>query len=66
MTEIFKNIPEEVKKQARFWADMALLQPNFLDGAKMMSEYVNSCKNEEEREFVDFYFKMRMEKINER
>lgn len=63
MIEIYGDIPQKVRDQAKFWADMALNQPNLYDGAKMMSEYANSCESEEEKEFVDFYFRLRLEQF---
>ena len=63
MVELFSEIPQEVKDAAKFWVDMALRQNNPIDGVKMISEFINSCNNKEEKEFVDFYFNMRMEQL---
>ena len=63
MKELFTDVPEIVRAQARFWVEMGLRQRNPLDGLKMISEYANSCSNEEEKAFVDFYFHMRMEQL---
>lgn len=66
MIEIFDNIPDDVKRRAKMVFDLALhlhtptAMASFLDG------YANSCQNEEEHEFVNFYFNMRMaELLNE-
>jgi hypothetical protein len=63
MTELFANIPDHIKQQAKAWVDLALHQINLFDGAKMIKEYHDSCFTEEEKEFVDFYFRMRMEQL---
>lgn len=65
MTEIYENIPEQVRQQAKFWVDMALLQHSIPTAIRMVNEYINSCANEEEQEFVDFYFRSRMESLLE-
>ena len=64
MIEIYANIPQTIREQAKFWADMALSQKNGFDAARMMNEYLNSCENEEEKDFVNFYFKLRIAELN--
>ena len=63
MVELFENIPEEAKKRAEFVFDMALRQNDMLNAVKILNEYTNSCVDEEEQEFVEFYFKMRLEEL---
>jgi len=63
MTELFTEIPEEVKTNAKFIFDLAMIQPSLLDAVKMLDSYTNSCINQEEKEFCDFYFNMRMEQL---
>ena len=63
MVEIFPNVSEQVRQQAKFWVDLALQQKNLYTAARMVSEYANSCFNDEEKDFVDFYFKMRLEEL---
>lgn len=63
MTELFTNIPEHVKQQAKAWVDLAFHQTNLLDGAKMIKEYHDACFTDEEKDFVDFYFRMRLEQL---
>lgn len=67
MQELFPNIPEVVRKNAEFIFDMALRQKNLLSTIKVLNEYTNTCASDEEKEFVEFYFNMRMEQmLNER
>ena len=63
MTEIFTNIPEEVKQQTELIANFifSTLEPEA--GLKFIESYIASCKNAEEKEFIRFYFNMRMEQL---
>lgn len=63
MTELFANIPRAVRLVTQFWAEVALAQPDMKDTIRMMDEYYNSCTDEEEKEFVNFYFNMRMQQL---
>lgn len=71
MVELFANVSKKVKDEIKFWVDIAMLNPNPMDGAKEILAYQNTLKTEEEKDFVDFYFNMRMlqeredEKLNE-
>lgn len=62
--EIFTEIPEDVKDKTKFWFEVAFSQINIADTIRMLKEYRNSCENEYERDYVDFYFNMRMAQIN--
>ena len=63
MIELFPNVPGYVREQAKFWVDFALKQKNPFEGAKMVSNFANSCQTEEDKEFVNFYFNLRLEQI---
>lgn len=63
MTEIFANIPEEVKKQTQLVANFIFSQLEPESGLKFIENYISSCENEEERDFIRFYFNMRMEQL---
>ena len=63
MIEIFEDISQEIKDQASFVFEMALLQPNLLSAVNVLKNYTNTCRNEREKEFVEFYFNMRMENL---
>ena len=56
MVEIFTNIPEEVKKQTELVANFifSTLEPEA--GLRFMESYISSCENEEEKDFIRFYF----------
>ena len=63
MIEIFDNIPTKVKENAEMVFDLALHFHSPTAIAKFLDEYANSCQNEEEHEFVNFYFNMRMAQL---
>ena len=63
MVEIFANIPEEIREQTRLIANFIFSQLEPEAGLKFMESYISSCQNEEEKEFVRFYFNMRLEQL---
>ncbi len=63
MNEIFSDIPEEVKIKTKLFFELAMAQPRITDAINTLKEYRDTCKNEEEKEFVDFYFNMRFEQM---
>lgn len=63
MVEIFTDIPEEVKEQTTLVANFIFSQFGPEAGLNFMKSYISSCQNEEEKKFVRFYFKMRMEQL---
>lgn len=63
--ELFPNIPQDVRDRTKLIADFALMQNDAISAVKILSEYANTCINEEEQEFVDFYFNMRFEQLKE-
>ena len=63
MIEIFKDIPEEVREQTTLVANFIFSQLEPEAGLKFMDSYIASCENEAEKEFIRFYFNMRLEQI---
>lgn len=63
MIEIFTNIPEEVKRQTELVANFIFSNFKPEVGLKFMESYLTSCENEEEKDFIRFYFNMRMEQL---
>ena len=63
MIELFSNVSNAVKENAEFIFEMAMRQKNLYESAKILQNFVSLIEDEEEREFVDFYFNMRMEKL---
>ena len=63
MTEIFEDIPDKVKKQAEFVFNMAMRSSTFLGAVNALKNYTDTCVSDREREFVEFYFKTRIEQF---
>lgn len=63
MIEIFDNIPMSVKMDTELIFKIATMQKDVIAAAKMLNDYVNSCKNLEEKEYADFYFQMKFEEL---
>lgn len=63
MIEIFDTIPEEIKKSTETIFNIALMQKSVSAAAKLLNNYVESCINDEEREFANFYFQMKFEEL---
>jgi len=40
---------------------MAMRQKNLLSATRMLNDYTNTCFNDEEKDFINFYFNVRME-----
>jgi len=65
MTELFTELPDNVKRQAEKFVDMTLQNDDPFDIVNILNEYTNSCQSEEEREFVQFYINMRLEEMKD-
>lgn len=65
MKEIFNNISQRTKEQVRFWVNVALTKENPIDAAKVISNFSKTLKTEEEQNFLDFYFNMRLLQLKE-
>lgn len=61
MIEIFSNVSQKAKDNAQFIFDMAMRQKNITDMIDVMNTYTSTCEDENERNFIEFYFNMRME-----
>jgi len=63
MTELFTELPDNVKRQAEKFVDITLQNDDPFDIVNILNEYTESCQSEEEREFVQFYINMRLEEM---
>ena len=63
MIELFTNIPEEVKTQTELVANFVFNTFDPESGLKFIQNYISSCQDEEEQEFIRFYFNMRLEQF---
>ena len=65
MIELFANIPKEVKEQTEVVANFVFLNFEPEPGLKFIQSYISSCEDEDERDFVRFYFNTRLEQLLE-
>lgn len=63
MIELFTNIPKEIKIQTELVANFVFNTFDPESGLKFIQSYISSCQDEEERDFVRFYFSMRLEQL---
>lgn len=63
MTEIFENIPEYIKRQTECIVELALHQKDLMSTIGVLKNYRETCSSEEEQDFLDFYFSLRMEQL---
>lgn len=64
MMELFSNVSKTLKDKTKFWVEIALSGSNPKEGAQQILAFKNSLKAEE-RDYVDFYFNMRMLQLRE-
>lgn len=63
MTELFKNITSEFRKQAETVFNIAISQKNLINAAKVLDNFIKTITDEEKIKFLNFYFNLRMEEI---
>ena len=63
MIEIYKNIPDYVKTLTDFWVNRAIKCNNPILAVTMISNFKSQLLTQEEKDFVDFYFDMKMEQL---
>ena len=68
MVEIFQNVREEVKQTADTAWQLALAQKNPMKAAEFLNQvtrYYENIYTDEEMDFLQFYFNMKMEMIKD-
>ena len=65
MIELFQDIPEFIRVQTKFWVEKALREKDPVRAVQIVKEYRDSCFNDRQREFVDFYFNLELMKLKE-
>lgn len=61
MRELFADIPEHIKILTNFWIELALQQKNPYAGAKMVQDFIDSCSNDRDKDYIDFCFRTKLE-----
>lgn len=55
MEELFQNIPVYRKNEIAFWVNQSFTSPTGKEGAEKLMQ-LRASLNEEEQEFMDFYW----------
>ena len=63
MTEIFENVSSEMKQMISSFIDIALASVDPKKIPKLISDFVNIMPTEEAANFVDFYFRLKLEEL---
>lgn len=63
MIELFKEIPIEIKDMITKIIDYTFDNFELQQCAEIVAEFANSCTVEEEKNFIDFYFTLKMEQL---
>lgn len=62
MTEIFNGINDTFKSRVDFIYDMMLHQNTIVQAMQDLKNFSDTC-TEEQKDFIDFYLKLQMEKM---
>lgn len=65
MTELFENVPQGTRDKVKFWIERAMCEPTPEKGAAMLMQFRDSLLTEEEKDYLDFAFAVRMAMKNE-
>ena len=59
MIELFPDVTTTFKKQTKFLVDLAVKQENILKATKMIKDFSDTCINESEKDFIQFYLHLK-------
>lgn len=65
MTELFETLPQEMQDMITSYIDMALIAVEPMKLPELISQFADTMPTEEASEFVDFYFKLRLEELRD-
>ena len=63
MIELFASMPNNLKIQIQKFIDGILNKYDLIEAVKIIADFSNSCSSEEEQDFIDFYFNIKMEQL---
>lgn len=63
MTEIFADVSESFKTRTACAFDLAARQKNIVKMVNLLKEYTEYCITDDEKDFVEFYFNLKMEQM---
>lgn len=64
MIELYENIPVEIKQQLEQLVDLTFKTFNLFQAKAFFKSYIESCQNEEEKDFLKFLVTLKMETYN--
>lgn len=62
--ELFSNINTEIKQAIQTLVDTAIASSNFLEAQKILIQTKQLLNSDEDRQFMDFYFQLKLEELN--
>ena len=65
MVELFPDVSTTFKKQVEFIVRQASLQDDILKSIKMIKDFSDTCINESEKDFIDFYLQLKSLELEE-
>ncbi len=63
MIELFANISDQKREQAKLFFNLVIQQEDITKISEELHEFTQNAPTEEERDFLNFYFNMRMEQL---
>lgn len=63
MMELFENLSQEMKQMITSYIDMAIIAVEPMKLPQLISDFANTMPTEEASDFVDFYFKLKLEEL---
>lgn len=65
MTELFETLPQEMQDMITSYIDMALVAVEPMKLPELINKFADTMPTEEASEFVDFYFRLRLEELRD-
>ena len=63
MIELFADLPVVVKEEIAKIIDTAFDTLELRECAELIAEFAKNCSNQEEQDFIDFYFNLKLEQM---
>ena len=63
MIELFATLPQEIKQIISRFIDQTFDEYELEDCAEIIAHFANALTHQEEKDFTDFYFKLKLEQI---
>lgn len=63
MTELFDTLSQEIRDMITSYIDMAIIAVDPMKLPLLISQFADSMPTEETTDFVDFYFRLKLEEL---